>query len=359
MPSLHLFLLLSSVVGVSCAWRSVNISNVAFRETTGGGIVGAQDGNIANAKFGGEFVLVGMSYGDCVYDGCKNESEGACGFGAGRILVWTSPDLSQRSWSEPTEIMPAAERPTGIYFRPHLVFNPATAKWVLWVRWLPPTGPSLFDDNTTYLTATSPSPLGPFALANSNVSMFWPNSADDSLFVDSDAASTGYIVHTARSTGTKIVVERLTRDFTACAGAHSAADRSGLIGPGGTESPVMFRLGAIYYVAFAPLCCYCSTGSASVVYASSTGPLGAYAQVAELGNAPGAQQNFVLADPSMIGGGEGGTVLWSGNRWGSDPSGRGLFDNALQYWQLLPITVNGSIGRLSFFSDITLNVSVG
>ena len=88
--------------------------------------------------------------------------------------------------------------------------------------------------------------------------MYWPNSADDNLFVDDDGAA--YIVHTARSTGTKIVVERLTPDYTASAGATDPAARSGLIGPGHTEAPALFKYGGRYYVTFAQLCCYCTEG---------------------------------------------------------------------------------------------------
>ena len=177
----------------------VTVSNTALRRTALGHPVQAQDGNIANAPTpAGDFLLVGMSYGLCPYAGCTNETLGACGFSAGRILAYTSPTLGDGTWSEPTELLPAALRPANaIYFRPHLVFNPSTRQWVLWVRWLPYVSPSLAKDSTLYLVAASASPLGPFAVVNENVTMFWPNSADDNLYVAPDGS--GYLVHTARA----------------------------------------------------------------------------------------------------------------------------------------------------------------
>ena len=80
--------------------------------------------------------------------------------------------------------------------------------WVLWLRWLPALGPELSDDPTLYLTAVSPTLDGEFKVVNKNVSMYYSNSADDNLFVDDDG--TGYLVHNARSSGTKISVDRLT-----------------------------------------------------------------------------------------------------------------------------------------------------
>lgn len=334
---------------------NVTISNTRLRRTRLGSVVGAQDGNLANAKHDGQFVLVGMSYGDCVYTACSNETLGACGFGPGRILVWTSATLADGTWSEPWEILPASDRPSNsIYFRPHAVFNPSSKKWVLWVRYETVRGPHLSDDPTGYLSAVADSLEGPFVVAHANVTMHFANSADDNLFVD-DTDGRGYIVHTARGTGMKVVVERLSPDFTYSLGATSAAERSDLIGPGGTEAPALFRRGTSYFVTMAKDCCYCAEGSATMVFVSQTGPLGPYAPAGSLGNAPGAQQNFVLSGP-ILGHDQ---VLWSGNRWGSDPVNHPpRFDNSLQYWTLLEFASanesrsGGSSGSISAVAPI-------
>jgi len=351
----RVILLLLLLGSSSCAWQNVSVSNVAVRRGRDGAIVGAQDGNLlelpAVPAGGDAFALIGMLYGDCIFAACANETDGACGFGAGRITVWTSASLADMSWSGGAEVLPAAQRPPGIYFRPHIVYNARTRRFVLWVRWLAPTSGSLAAENTTYLTATAEELRGPYTVARRNVSMFWPNSADDSLFVDEDGAA--YIVHTARSTGTAIVVERLTEDYTACAGASDPAARSALIGPGHSEAPAMWRLGARYYVSFAPLCCYCTEGAPTEVWAADA-PLGPYAPAGALGNAPRAQQNFAFSSSRLQG------VLWGGNRWGSDPLSPAapIFDRSLQFWQTLRFAANGSALPLQWSDEATLAVNV-
>lgn len=331
------------------------VSNTAFRrEAVSGAVVGAQDGNIINVRmpsgvYKGSFVLIGMSYGLCPFMACANETPGACGFGAGVFHAWASPDLSQNSWSPPFELLPAAQRPVGIYFRPHVIYNAVTQQFVLWVRWLTPTGATLADDETMYLTAVADDVEGPYRVVNTNVSMFYYNSADDNLFVDADGQA--YIVHTARSDATHIVVERLSADYTSCRGANDATQRSELIGSGHSEAAAMWRVGASYFVSFAPLCCYCTEGAETEVWTSAA-PLGPYTFVAKLGNAPRAQQNFVFTHPDVDG------VLWSGSRWGSDPTPGGappLFDNSLQFWTLL----SPELAPIAWQDNFTLGVRPG
>ena len=172
----------------SSAWQPALISNTELRKTRAGLTVGAQDGNLVAVPpaQGGGFALVGMSYGDCPFTACKNTTVGNCGFGAGAIHAWRSASLGQDDWSAPAELLPAAQRPAGTYVRPHLIYNAATFKWVLWVRWLCCGSGSLAQQHTTYLSATAERLEGPYTVAVSNVSMYWPDSADDNLFVDDD-----------------------------------------------------------------------------------------------------------------------------------------------------------------------------
>jgi hypothetical protein len=341
----------------TAAQRNVTtiVDNSQPRYTVSGEQVRAQDGNILNVKINGSFAMIGMLYGLCQYDGCKNESFGACGFGPGQIAVYLSADLGNVNWSEPLEILPASQRPTGIYFRPHMLFNAATQQFVLWVRWLPVEGPSLSDDPTLYLVATSPSLTAPFSVVTINATTAYNNSADDNLFADTDG--TAYLVHTSRASNTTITVERLSPDWTSSLAANNPAERSAEIGPGHTEAPAMFRLdngqggAAAYYVLFAPLCCYCSAGSPTSAYVAPH-PLGPYVPAGSLGNAPGAQGNFVFTHPDIP-----GTVLWGGNRWGSAPDG--VFDHSLQYWAPLEFSTGGSVVELAWQSSFNLTVTVG
>jgi hypothetical protein len=360
---MHLLLLLLPLLA-SAGWVNVSVSNTALRRTVSGAIVGAQDGNIANARFNNNFVLMGMSYGDCPYQGCKNESYGACGFGAGRFLAWLSPTLGDGSWADaPIEILPASSRPPAlaraIFFRPHLLYNAATRQWVLWVRYLPPAGPTLADDPTLYLSATAPSLDAPFTIAQLSVPCYYNNSADNSLFVDPAEPSAAYLIHTSRSTGTRISVERLSADWTWSRGFNDSAARSELVGPGGTEAPALAWAGGRYLLTMSPLCCYCASGSPTLTFAAPR-PLGPYAPLGSgLGNAPRAQQTFLFADPALL---QGGVALWAGNRWGSDPihPAAPLFDYSLQYWALLQLDASGAaLAPLAWQDSITLTVFEG
>jgi hypothetical protein len=291
------------------------ISNTEFRTTLTGDIVGAQDGNLLNRRLSdGSFALVGILYGDCPFVACKNQTFPSCGFSMASFRVWTSLDLSQNSWTLlPNEILPPADRPLGIYFRTHLIFNSATNKYVLWVRWLNVTGSTLTDDSTYYLTATSNSLDGPYEIAQVIVPMFYNNSADDNLFVDDDGEA--YIAHTCRSCGTHIIVERLSSDYTQSLGYSDPTMRSDPIGPGLTEAPSLFKYQGNYYLTMAHLCCYCIQGAETLVFVAKS-PLGPYSPLGSLGNAPSAQQNFVFVHPDLE------APLWVGNRWGSDPNAK-------------------------------------
>ena len=89
-----------------------------------------------------------------------------------------------------------------------------------------------------------------------------------------------------------------------------------------------------------------------MVYVADT-PLGAYTLLTSLGNAPGAQQNFVFQSPATLQG-----VLWGGNRWGSDPVNpkQPLFDNSLQYWSLLNFSASGNVSTLTWQDTFILTV---
>lgn len=303
-----------------------------------------------------QFVMVGILYGDCPFTACQNETFGACGFGEATFGVWASPDLSQSSWTYLGEILPPQDRPVGIYFRPHMVYNSLTGKFVLWVRWLNVTGPTLAQDSTYYLTATADSVSGPFTVAQAVVPMYYNNSADDNLFVDDDG--TGYIAHTCRACATHIVVERLSPDMTWSLGYNDSTARSEPVGPGLTEAPAMFKANGRYYLTMGRLCCYCEEGSPASAYTAPS-PLGPYTLAGPglpFSNATGAQGNFVFTHPDVDG------VLWAGNRWGSDPdppppSHAPLFDRSLQYWARLSFADDGSIRPIVWADNFTLGVA--
>jgi len=76
-----------------------------------------------------------MAYGSCHNTGCASND---CG---GRldhnISIFTSPNLTSGSWTYVADLLPVNKRPSATYYRPKVVFNPATKKYVFWVNLLP------------------------------------------------------------------------------------------------------------------------------------------------------------------------------------------------------------------------------
>ena len=62
------------------------------------------------------------------------------------------------------------DRPPGVVFRPHAIYNPVTSMYVLYWNYVHPNGP--YAGNAA---ATSPTPEGPFKLQASDVlGSSWP-----------------------------------------------------------------------------------------------------------------------------------------------------------------------------------------
>ena len=73
-----------------------------------------------------------MGYSRCAYDGCGTAN---CGHTTRHTInVWRSTSLQNRSWERLGEALPVATRPVGVYFRPHVQFNPRTKMYVLLVN---------------------------------------------------------------------------------------------------------------------------------------------------------------------------------------------------------------------------------
>jgi hypothetical protein len=76
-----------------------------------------------------------MAYGSCHNKGCASND---CG---GRldhnISIFTSPNLTSGSWRYVADLLPVNKRPSATYYRPKVVFNPASKKYVFWVNLLP------------------------------------------------------------------------------------------------------------------------------------------------------------------------------------------------------------------------------
>jgi hypothetical protein len=240
----------SSAIPVSASVNTtlVNFNNAGqpvVRFDTAGNAVDAHDGMLAD--FGGTYYLYGTSY-DCGYRWQVNS--GFCGF-----KVYSSPDLVH--WTDRGYVVPSYS--CGLCFRPHVLYDPATAKYVLWTN----------DGNVQgdFRVYTSSTPTGPFTQQNLPHLAYSDCGWDFGLY--SDPGGRAYMVNTDCPDGAKgLVVQRLTADDLSTDGTYTVIHT-----PMNTEAPDMFRRGSEYYITMSdPTCGYCS--STGTGYLTATSPLG-------------------------------------------------------------------------------------
>ena len=83
-------------------------------------------------------------------------------------------------------------RPEGIYFRPKVVFNNQTKKFVLWINFLPPAPTPLEAyPNATILVATAANAAGPFSVVTPRANIEHKVSGDLTVMVDSACEASG------------------------------------------------------------------------------------------------------------------------------------------------------------------------
>lgn len=223
----------------------VTINNLRPRCDVTGRIIDAHGGCLQ--FFHGCFYLYGNAFGTNRTDTFFN-----CPFS-----VYSSPDLEH--WTFQGDLLKDA--PKGVYFRPYVVFNPKTKKYVLWYNWYK----TLWHGQAG--VAVSDTPVGPFKVVTPKAHLAGTSPGDGSLFVDNDG--TGYYIYTDIENDYGLRVERLTPDFL---------DSSGVVGGYigfGIEAPLLFRRDDIYYVLAGTLCSDCPRGSEVSVEMSGS-PLGPY-----------------------------------------------------------------------------------
>ena len=329
--------------------RTVTVNNVEPRRDVAGEIIDAHDGCIQ--FFNGRYYLYGTAYGKT--DGMTNND----------FRVYSSPDLEH--WTFEGTLL--KDRPYALYYRPYVVFNPSTRKYVLWYNW--------YRNSTDWFgrhgAAISDTPVGPFIIATPDVQLSHPGDGDGSLFVDDDG--TGYFIYTSINEGYTVRVERLTPDYLGATGETSSVLTIA------SESPVLFRRNGLYYALYGPRCAFCPEGSEVQVSISSSplGPFGAekninhrpeseapnlWTQQTWTVNIPGgkfaypltnkisyhnnapivpAQQTWVAKIPTT---GE-PAFFWMADRWQSTPDG--IKGHDFQFWSApLKFGPDGSIEPL-------------
>jgi len=233
----------------ACAASTVTITNTTpggaqvSRFDVDGNALDAHDGSLL--QVGGVFYLYGTSYA-CGYRYQQNSS--FCGF-----KVYSSPDLVH--WTDRGYIV--APGACQYCFRPHVIFNAATGRYVLWA-----------DGGGHYMVATSTAPTGIFT-PQPDPTLQVGGFVDESLFVDSDG--TGYVIHNttqvAAGLTADMVVEQLTPDYLTTNGKFVR------LGLGDVEAFTVFKRDGIYHALMSdPSCAYCSGGTGEMTATSMLGP---------------------------------------------------------------------------------------
>lgn len=152
-------------------------------------------------------------------------------------------------------------RPKGVYFRPHVQYNPRTKLYVLIVNFGADVGKPghPYAPRYTNLAATSTTPHGPFKDIRNMSSLKYGDSGDFGFFVDQQSVATdgfpsAYLIY-GGSAGN--VVEKLNEDFTDGTGEASDCLECLPSVPKEVscqESPSMYRTGKGEYVVLTAGC---------------------------------------------------------------------------------------------------------
>lgn len=313
--------------------------NQVVRFDTRGDAVDAHDGEIA--LFGGTYYLYGTSY-DCGF-AWQATSSPFCGF-----KVYTSPDLVH--WTDRGRLFDA----TGVWqtrcngatygcFRPHVGYDAATRKYVLWVN--------VYDNSVGFRVLTSANPAGPFTEApvptlavNNNAPAGGVNNGDHDVFVDTDG--TAYLAYTDWRAGGDIVVERLAANYLTGTGAYTR------LGQSQTEAPALFKRNGVYYLTYSdPNCGYCAgTGTSYRTAANPLGPWSAPVKISQ--DSCGGQPAFVSALPTT----SGTAYVYASDLWNNGQRNEAL---ANYYWAPLEFTATGAIAPMTCRNSFSLDLATG
>ena len=314
--------------------------NATVRFDVNGNAVDAHDGKIA--LFNGVYYLYGTAY-DCGYQ-WQVAGTPFCGFKS-----YSSTDLVH--WTDRGFLFDGA---TGVWqtrcngatygcFRPHVVFNAGTGRYVLWIN--------VYDNSVGYRVFTSATPTGPFTetavptlAVNNNAPVAGVNNGDHDVFVDDDG--TAYLEYTDWRSGGDIVVERLNATYLSGTGSYVRLHQTA------TEAPALFKRNGVYYTTYSdPNCGYC--GGTGTSYRTASSPLGVWSAGTKLTtNSCGGQPAFVSAIPTA----NGMTYLYASDLWNQGAKNEAL---ANFFWAPLSFTSSGAISPISCPRSFSLDLATG
>lgn len=234
--------------------------NPAIRFDVNGNAIDAHDGQIQ--RFGDTYYLYGTSYG-CGYE-WNTPGAPFCGF-----VSYSSPDLV--NWTPRGPLFDASTKTwqkqcdgdTYGCYRPHVVFNKKTQKYVLWIN--------SYDNGVGYHVFTSDHPTHGFEevdvpdLAAPEGAPGGVNYGDQQVFVDHDG--TAYLAFTDWTRDGDIIIERLDDTYTTGTGDWTRTNLRS------TEAPTIFERGGTYYLTYSdPNRGYTTTGTGYVTAPTPLGP---------------------------------------------------------------------------------------
>jgi len=285
--------------------------------------------------------------------GCADPNNGSNPYGLYHIVrVYKTEDF--KVFENLGTALELANRPAGIIFRPHVIFNKNTGLFVMWLDMV----------EQGYRVATAAQPEGPFKVVSSTAIPMpgQPQNGDYHLFVDSDG-SAYHLRRSAYVPTNNLTLVKLSDDFTAPDSLVSTFAAPKLV-----EAPVLFKREGFYYALSGIQCCACIVGSNMYVHraASLAGP---WTLLGDVGSIPGvpfdphnphlyvtqAQGSSIFEVPSP---GGGSTFVWWGNQWNSglevDPLRPRNHD--FLYWAALEFATDGTIQQLKYTSETTFEM---
>ena len=265
------------------------------------------------------------------------------------VIVYQTKDFQR--WERIGVALGPRNRPHGIEFRPHVIYNEATKRFVMW-----------YEDrahaitSSGYFVATSKTPEGPFATVQENVTVA-DTPGDFDILVDDDG--TAWHVQTTTNdpkASNGFAVTKLDATYTLPA---DPLESSHFVAPKPAEGPVFFKRRGIYYILGGTTCCACRGGSSIYVF-RSTSPLGPWHFTGDVGANTTGLSPFDPHDPlAYVTHAQASTVisihdqfLWLGNQWVTGSTR----NSDLLYWSVLNFDDKGYIQQIKRSETATIIV---
>ncbi|MGI5242382.1 ricin-type beta-trefoil lectin domain protein [Dactylosporangium sp. CA-139066] len=249
------------------------------------------------------------------------------------VKCYSSTDL--KSWRFVANVLTRQSSgdlgPNRIVERPHVIYNAATATYVMYMH----------IDNTSYSerkagVATSGSICGTYTYRGSSKPL-GHDSLDDNLFLD---GSTGYFLSEDR-TSQKLQIYRLSADFLSVAALVSTLNQY--------EAPAMVKIGGTYFLFGSHLTGWSTNDNQYTTATSITGTWSAWRSFAPSGtNTCNSQTTAILP----VSGTAGTSYVFLGDRWNS-----GNLADSRYVWQ--PLTVSGTTASMTCRSSWTIDTATG